>query len=244
MAEYYKWRQPGRPVEVRFNLATAHYMAAWFHGRHSESVECFGMLLGRIRHKIGGYVVNVEDFEPFDPAKLHGRPKAPPDSGLQVVGIYRRHRCDDPRLDQLDASLIQSSFVHRGMVYLLISPSEGPDRAALFTQRNGEIHGYLADGEFPFDSDLLRRPKPSLEPRSSRPWIPATGFAVSVLALIGWFFWLRQDAQSPVAAASMPTPTEVARDAPQPQAKAVSHTAKPKSAASKLKSKTLRRKHR
>jgi hypothetical protein len=151
--QYFVWSSAGKRVTVRLHLKMVGYMVRWIR----EAPECFGMLLGRIRKGWNGLVVTVDDFEPFDIAALSGRPRPPAGTGLPLVGLYRRTMKDDLRLDHVDASLIESSFGHRGMVYLLIAAAvEGPDRASFFTAQDGEVHGYRNEGEFPFDAEFLR----------------------------------------------------------------------------------------
>ena len=172
-------------------------MVRWIHDRAAQEPELFGMLLGHVRRGWGRRIVSVDDFEPFDPSALHGTPKPPHGTELNVVGLYRRRPGDQLRLDPLDASLIQTSFTHPGMVYLLIAPG-APDRASFFTEERGEVHGYENDGEFPFDAGFLQRPALDRAPVRRRRWIPAAGFVACFLALAGWFFWHRQSASPPV----------------------------------------------
>lgn len=201
--ESYVWRVKRKPVEVRLTLPMLRYMLPWLRERASGTPDALGVLLGRVRRRwTGDLVVVVEDFEPFDPATLRGRPKAPPGTDLHVVGLYRRRPGDELKLDHLDASLIQSSFVHRGMVYLLISASDaGPDRATFFIQERGDVHGYANYGEFPFDAAFLENPRLGRKRSPPVRWIPVAGLVVSLIALAGWFAWLRQQ-QSPAPSAS------------------------------------------
>src|SRR6476659_8670741 len=116
--DYYAWRVRGKPVEVRLNLPMLRYMVPWIRDPALHAVEAFGLLLGKIKRRMGRYIVFIDDFEPFDPAKLSGRPHAPRGTELSVVGLYRRHPVETLKLDRLDASFIRSSFTDPGMVYL------------------------------------------------------------------------------------------------------------------------------
>ena len=215
--EYYSWRVRGKPVEVRLSLPMLQFMVPWIHNRAALAPDMYGILLGRSRRGWGRTIVFIDDFEPFDPATLRGAPRAPHGTELKVVGLYRRHNREELRLDQLDASLIQTSFVNRGMVYLLMVPTrDGPDRAAFFIQERGEVHGYSSYAEFPFDADFLREPALDAAMPKSRRWIPIAGLAACLLALAGWFVWLRQDAAAPVAATPAGQPA-VVQPSPAPE---------------------------
>lgn len=204
--EYYVWRVKGKPVQVRLSLPMTQFMVRWIRDRIAQQPESFGMLLGHVRRVLGRSTVFIDDFEPFDPATLRGSPKPPHGSELKVVGLYRRAASDPLTLDQLDASLIQTSFTNPGMVYLLLVPSPAaPDRAAFFIQERGEVHGYTNYGEFPFDVESLRRPPLDSTPTPGRRRILAAGLAASLLALGGWFFWLRPGPAAP------PTPSAAPR---------------------------------
>jgi hypothetical protein len=216
VVDYYVWGAKGKPVQVRLSLPMTLFMVRWIRDRAAQQPETFGMLLGRVRRGWRGIIVSIDDFEPFDPATLRGSPQPPRGSELKVVGLYRRREGDQLALDQLDASLIQTSFAHPGMVYLLLAPSPGaPDRAAFFIQEHGEVHGYSNYGEFPFDAGFLRRPALESTRAGNWRWIPAAGLVASLLALAGWFYWLRQGGSTPPispavaqkAAAIQPQPT-------------------------------------
>ncbi len=196
-------------------------MARWLRDHSRQQAELFGMMLGHTSRAWYRSIVYIDDFEPFDPATLRGSPRPPHGSELKVVGLYRRRAGEQLVLDHLDASLIQTSFSHPGMVYLLIAPSDGaPDRAAFFIQEDGEVHGYTNYGEFPFDSEFLRRPGAGGSSDSSklRRWFPLAGLAASLLAFGGWFFWLRQDtsAKVPPAAVAAPVAEKEAEVQPAP----------------------------
>ena len=68
--EYYSWRVRGKPVEVRLNLPMLRYMVPWIRdhracSRPNPSVCCWDVSGGGW----GRFLIMVEDFEPFDPAK-------------------------------------------------------------------------------------------------------------------------------------------------------------------------------
>ncbi len=231
--DYYVWRVRGKPVEVRLNLPMLRYMVPWIRDPALHSVEAFGLLLGNMKRRWGRYIVSVQDFEPFDPVKLSGRPQAPRGTDLNVVGLYRRRQGEELKLDRLDASFIRSAFTHAGMVYLLVAAAPaGPDRASFFIQEHGDVHGYTNYGEFPFDPEYLSSPAID-SGRTRRRWIPVAGLAACLFALGSWFLWLRQDSTVPPAAPPPPPqaqtvkpPTEAekaskvpARSSSQPAAK-------------------------
>lgn len=220
---YYTWRVDGKPVEVRVNLPMVGYMAPWLVQRAASHPDCFGILLGSVKRRLRGYIVCIDDFDPFDPARLRGTPRAPADTDLKVVGLFRR-RTGDLRLDHLDASFIETSFTRPWMVYLLIAPSpDGPDRASFFIQEKGEVHGYTSVGEFPLSADRLRE-QPVARSSGLPRWIPVAGLAASLLALAGWFVWLRQGSPPPPPARApveqQAPPPVVAKPAPSEQAAA------------------------
>lgn len=228
---YYAWRVARKPVEVRLSLPMLGYMVPWIHDLSTRQAEQFGLLLGCVKRRWGRLITFIDDFEPFDPAKLRGRPKPPKGTDLTVVGLYRRHENRELKLDQLDASLIQSAFEHPWMVYLAVAPTpDGPDRATFYVQEQGEIHGYAAHSEFPFDAESLAAP-PGAAPRKSRNWTLTVSLSASLLALGGWFFWLREDTPPPpraTAPTSAPAPAAVSAPAPGPIAvKAGSSTSTP-----------------
>lgn len=218
--DHYAWRVRGKPVEVRLNLPMLRYMVPWIRDPALHSTEAFGLLLGRIRRRWGRFIISVEDFEPFDPAKLSGRPHAPRGTELSVVGLYRRRAGDELKLDRLDASFIQSAFTHPGMVYLVVAAAPaGPDRAAFFIQEHGDVHGYANYGEFPFDPEYLSGPV--LDRPARWRWIPAAGLAACLLALGYWFMWLQQQPAPAVSAAPPHPPPQTAAPAPEQAAKAI-----------------------
>ncbi len=240
MMDYYGWRARGKPVGVRLNLPMLGYMVPWIREREMQPAEAFGILLGSIKRRWGKYLVTIDDFHPFDPAHLSGRPKPPPGTDLEVVGLYRRREGAELKLDGLDASFIRSSFVHPGMIYLLATPgADGPHRAAIFIQERGEIHGYTNYGEFPFDAAALRKWKPRTQ--SSRKWIPVTGFVAALIGLGAWFVWLRE----PPAAAPAPVkaPPVVQQPVPAPARPQAVEPA-PKTAERPAPARTKRHKHR
>ncbi len=205
---YYAWRVEGKPVEVRLNLSTVRSMAPWLIERAMGEPESFGILLGQVKRRWRRRIVWVEDFEPFDPTRLRGAPKAPWGTELEVVGLYRR-RAGDLKLDHLDASFIQTAFTNPAMVYLLISAAAGgPDRASFFVQEHGEVHGYASVGDFPLVADLLPRSDAPVGSKLHR-WVPV-GVVASLIALAGWFFWLRRPTPppAPVAAPAASAPVQ------------------------------------
>jgi hypothetical protein len=217
--DYYVWHASRKSVFVRLNGVMVRYMAPWVRDPGVHRAEAFGILLGRIRRRWRRTTVTVDDFEPFNPATLHGPPKPPPGAEFDVVGLYRRRlEGEELRLDHMDASLIETSFKRPDLVYLLIAPTDrGPDRATFFIQEDGAIHGYANYGEFPFDADSLAGQQAG-RARSPRRWMIASGFAASLLALAGWFVWLRQDVTPPAPAAiAVPAETQpVVQQPPEP----------------------------
>jgi hypothetical protein len=246
---YYAWRVEGKPVEVRLNLSTVRSMAPWLIERAADEPESFGILLGQVKRRWRRRVVWVEDFEPFDPTRLRGAPKAPWGTELEVVGLYRR-RAGDLKLDHLDASFIQTAFTNPAMVYLLISAAVGgPDRASFFVQEHGEVHGYASVGDFPLAADLLPRSDASVGSKLHR-WVPVAGVVASLIALAGWLFWLRRPTPPPAPVSAPAASAPVQQPAPSVSKPASSSTqvehrstVKPQRAAKHSKRRGSRKRH-
>jgi periplasmic protein TonB len=187
---YEIWSVPGKPVSVHVRSTVAGQIRALANDSADQTLECGGILWGRVRDAGDGYfLVSIEDAGRLACEHARGEGWALSDSDrkelsktlkhkngdLRPVGFWRSHRRPGLYLDMRDFELMRDFFASPWCIAVCVRP---PSKAGFFFWEGGDIHRTSSYREF----DLPDAVQPANTPPGARRlgrnrWAIAAGLA-------------------------------------------------------------------